>query len=237
MRFWLNLRKQVVFGLIARGLYVPTPYVEKYAEMINLKTLIDEAKIDCVLDVGANIGQFARDLRLIGYQGQIVSFEPLSEAFRQLKSEFANDSNWTGFQIALGSVARLSDFNVGRDTKLSSLLEFEEGAEVARGEKVAVRRLDEVLPEINHSREYSRMLLKMDTQGYDAEVFAGAEGCMSEITAIMSEVSVIPIYKGMKSYKEALKIYESAGFDLYHVSIVSRSAENLIVEMNCLLKR
>ena len=237
IRYLQKLRKRIVSALLAHGISIPAAYVEKYTEWLRLKDLIEEASIDCVLDVGANIGQFARDLRLIGYRGWIVSFEPLSDAFNILEREFAGDTHWVGMQIALGNAEGTADFNIGCDTKYSSLLEFKDKNEVARTEKITIRRLDNVLPELDIARQCSRFLLKMDTQGYDTEVFAGAEGSMPKIAAIMSEVSVIPIYKGMKDYTQALELYDLAGFKLYHISNVSRSRENLIVEMNCLLRR
>jgi FkbM family methyltransferase len=61
-----------------------------------------ELEIDCVLDVGANRGQFARHLRAIGYRGRIVSFEPNPDEFAILQRSFASDPAWSGYPIALG---------------------------------------------------------------------------------------------------------------------------------------
>ena len=40
-----------------------------------------------VIDVGAGIGQFVGWLRSEGYEGRIVSFEPVTEAFAQCSSD------------------------------------------------------------------------------------------------------------------------------------------------------
>jgi FkbM family methyltransferase len=46
---------------------------------------IENRGINLVLDVGANVGQFGLSLRNRGYAGQIMSFEPVSDAFNELK--------------------------------------------------------------------------------------------------------------------------------------------------------
>jgi len=233
----ISVRKRIAFGLLARGINIPAPFVEKYAELIHLKKILDEKKIDCVLDVGANIGQFAQDLRQIGYTGFIVSFEPVKEAFATLTGQFAGDPNWLGVQTALGSDRGELEFNIGKDTKYSSALAFSNAGDVDRTEKVPVQRLDDLVRENKRLAASSKILLKMDTQGFDLEVFAGASGCIDGIVAIMSEVSVIPWYEGMKSYKESLAIYESSGFRLTNLSTVSRNSGGHVVELNCILSR
>lgn len=51
-------------------------------------------KIDTVLDVGANIEQYALWLRECRYKGRIISFELLSKAHHQLIINSRKDSNW-----------------------------------------------------------------------------------------------------------------------------------------------
>src|SRR4051812_7459724 len=50
-----------------------------------LRALFEELQIDMVIDVGANEGQFARNLRYF-YSGEICSFEPVSSIFAQLEA-------------------------------------------------------------------------------------------------------------------------------------------------------
>jgi hypothetical protein len=48
--------------------------------------------VDLALDVGAAQGQFARQLRNVGFRGKIISFEPLSTTFSVLKPNAAKTS-------------------------------------------------------------------------------------------------------------------------------------------------
>jgi hypothetical protein len=69
-----------------RPIEVPLPHVVR---------LLARENINLVLDVGANIGQFAYDLRRSGYCGRIVSFEPLSAAHEKLSAWAAADAALT----------------------------------------------------------------------------------------------------------------------------------------------
>jgi hypothetical protein len=77
-------------------------------------------------------------------------------------------------------------------TSLLTQIEAPSGMET---ETVAVRRLDGVLPDLMRGRDGQRILLKMDTQGYDLKCFSGAGGCLGQVEALFSELSVKPIYQ------------------------------------------
>ena len=55
---------------------------------------LNRFEIDLVLDVGANIGQFASELRSFSYQGKLIRFEPLSVAHQALSAAASRDSQW-----------------------------------------------------------------------------------------------------------------------------------------------
>src|SRR5271157_5196955 len=61
----------------------------------HLARLLEIYRADCVLDVGANRGQFASMLRGAGYRGPLVSFEPVPEAYVELARLAAKDPLWT----------------------------------------------------------------------------------------------------------------------------------------------
>lgn len=232
-----GLLKKIAMRSVSSGLKIPELLFERVNEMSILKSLLDEQEINCVLDVGANRGQFAQELRGIGYRGQIISFEPLRSEFAKMSEIFKDDPKWTGFNIALGSENGEVEIKIPNMTVFSSFLDQTNEAKKVETEIVTVRRLDEVMTEIEGRFSSLRMFLKMDTQGFDLEVFRGAGERINEMLGLQSEVSVNPIYKGMPHYLESLGVYEAAGLELINLSIVNRTKNGGIVEFNALMRR
>ena len=232
-----NLIKESVLWSIARGFSLPQNPVERVNELSFLKSLLQQLQIDCVLDVGANRGQFAQELRKIGYQGRIVSFEPLRAEFQTMSKLMQGDKNWLGFNMAMGDADEQKDIIISGNTLYTSFLEPAFETQHIESQNVQVRRLDTFLPEVLPELQASRVFLKMDTQGYDLRVFAGASGVKGCIRGIESELSIQPIYQDMPHYLEALRVYEAAGFELFNLSVVNRIESGGLLELNCFMRR
>src|ERR1700686_1867632 len=101
----MSIMKSMAMWSVSKDLQLPHAQLGRVSELSFLRRLLTQLDVDCVLDVGANRGQFAQELRGIGYNGQIISFEPIASEFSVLRRKFANDSKWRGYQIALGSKA------------------------------------------------------------------------------------------------------------------------------------
>ena len=202
-----------------------------------LKDLLQQFKINCVLDVGAHTGDFAMVLRRIGYEGHIVCFEPNPESFRKLCRKFKADRFWRGMNIALGSKNTTQSFNITREPNLSSFL-TPRSAAVEHVISVNVKGLDSIFEDLIHSIEAPKVFMKMDTQGYDIEVVRGAGVFIQNILGIQSEISVKPIYKNMPCYLDALRYYESCGFQLINLfSAYQNKKYGNIIEYDCLMAR
>lgn len=231
-----RLTRFVGFKVVSADVKLPEIRIAHYFEFVHLKTLLEALGIDCVLDVGANRGQFGRDLRAIGYEGRIVSFEPVPRAFADLEALTARDPLWSGHPIALGTEKKTATIHVPDETSGSSFLDPVDDLRIESVE-VAVERLDAVFPTLDLGGKVPKVFLKMDTQGFDLEVFGGASGCIDSILGLQSELSVVPLYKGMPDYLEALAVYEAAGFGLYNLSLVNRTPTGRILELNCYMQR
>lgn len=234
----LNLKKRLALNAIAAGMSLPDESITRVQELVSLKHLLDLAKINCVLDVGANEGQFATDVRGIGFKGLIVSFEPLRQEFSRLQKTFGQDPLWRGFQFALGDKSGPAKINViPHLTVMSSILQSTAKWRSVEIEDIEVRRLDDIFHAAISDLAEPRVLLKMDTQGYDLRVFQGAAQSLRHIHALHSELSVVPIYAGMPHYIEALDTFERAGFELFNLAVVSRTTRGGLQELNCLMAR
>lgn len=172
-----------------------------------------------VLDVGANIGQYAQGLRRRGYAGRIVSFEPLSKAFARLMSTAAGDDRWATVNLALGAENGSATIHVAENSYSSSMLPMRpEHLEAAPDsgyvgtERVALATLDTILPE--HARPDDRVFLKIDTQGFEGEVLAGARASLDRVVGVQLELSLVPLYEHSMVLTDALLVMREAGFKL-----------------------
>lgn len=105
------------------GLYV-TRYPPPETLGFHLKQLTRRLDINCVLDVGAHEGGYARLLRReVQFSGEIVSFEPAAASFAALCSARAGDRRWRGHEHALGRAAGKATLNVFAESELNTLLE------------------------------------------------------------------------------------------------------------------
>ena len=213
----------------------------------HLMRLFRQQDINCVLDVGANSGQYAQILRAWGYRGDIVSFEPVPEVFAALQKTMAGDARWRGYPWALGEADDELEIHVAKgDARASSFLTFnEEGPErwgddhrVARSTRVPVRRLDGVLDEVTSHVPSRRLYLKLDTQGFDLRVVAGAGARMAEMRALQTEIAQQHYYEGMVQFGEALDRFRNLGYSITGMYPIARKLDGLqIIEFDCVMVR
>src|SRR5215471_14850146 len=94
--------------------------ISSLAKFMFLQELLPKLAIDHVIDVGANVGQFAESIRYMRFRGPITSFEPVPEAFEALKTRMQSDEGWTGHNLAIGDSDAVADINVMSSSLFSS---------------------------------------------------------------------------------------------------------------------
>ena len=179
--------------------------------------------IDLVFDVGANAGEYALLTRQDGYKGRIVSFEPLPEAHRQLEEAAQADSLWTIHpRCALGAAPGTTRINIARNSVSSSIMPMLEAHASAEPNSVyvgsaetSVVTLDSLFDQ--YCRAGDKVFLKIDTQGYEAEVLRGCTQALPRIHGVQLELSTVPLYQGQELYRYFFDLFESQGFALWSI--------------------
>lgn len=193
--------------------------------------LMQRLGVDLVLDVGANTGQFAGELREQGYRGRIISFEPIAEVYRQLESNAGRDPLWTTKNFALGNEDGQQTIHVSEKSWSSSLLQVTEASTSAypdsravSSESIRVRRLDSVFPELD--ADDATTWLKVDTQGYEMHVLEGAVQSLTRVAMLQLELAFVPLYQGQALFHDIYPWVVERGFRLGSLECLNWNPES-----------
>lgn len=178
--------------------------------------------VNVVFDVGANSGQYARGLRNLGVTDRILSFEPLSSAYAALAEAARPDPAWTVYNIAVGDRDGEGEIHIAGNSQSSSLLtmlpahlERTPHARTIGTERIQIRRLDSLMPELLRAGE--RPFLKIDAQGYERTIISGAGSRLRDFVGIQMELSLIPLYAGETLLAPMVLHMEALGFVLMSI--------------------
>jgi len=195
--------------------------------------LLKKHRINLILDVGANMGQYAQNIRELGYKGRIVSFEPLSAAFTELKKNANRDSLWETVNIALGEAEKNELINIAQNSVSSSLLkmlplhlEYSPQSKYVGQEEITVRTLDSILNRYMEPGE--KVYLKIDTQGYEKKVIEGASKSLKSITGIQMEMSLVPLYEGETLLADMVNFIAKKGYKLMSLEPIANESDQLL---------
>ena len=188
---------------------------------MELAVSLKKFEIDLILDVGANIGQFASEIRQCGYAGRIVSFEPLSQAHETLLQSSESDLLWDVFpRCALGDHNGEIDINIAGNSESSSILPMLELHRSAAPQSayqgkeiVPIKTLDTVAGQ--YMENVHAVFLKIDTQGFEWQVLDGARAILPKIKGIIVELSLMPLYEGQHLWRDVIDRLEAEGFTLW----------------------
>jgi FkbM family methyltransferase len=189
---------------------------------LEVEQLLKYFNITSVLDVGANMGQWAKHLRIGGYRNRIISFEPLSVAFAKLSTLAANDPKWDVYNMAIGDKNGKAEINISENLVSSSILNMEKvhldaapTSSFIGKQEVEVRTIDSLFDNLNIKGQNNFM--KIDTQGFEKNVLDGAVDSLKHIDTLQLEMSVITLYKGEMLYYQLSDFLYSKGYRLIKI--------------------
>lgn len=192
---------------------------------LKLVGLLNQFGIDTVLDVGANVGQYATQIRKAGYDKKIISFEPLSKNIDVLSEKSSRDSMWSiAPRMAVGDTVGEVEINISEHSDMSSILEI--GQEMLDAlpksnyvskEQVDVKTVDSVIDDLTDKND--TVFLKVDTQGFEYAVIQGAKESLTNgrVKGVQLELSLLPLYDGEKTYDEICMMMRDFGFETYQI--------------------
>jgi FkbM family methyltransferase len=183
-------------------------------------TIINNQKIDILFDIGANTGQYSSKLRNLGYKNGIISFEPLTKVFEILEKTARKDGNWIVNNYALGDEDGEGIINISGHSDNSSIQDmtsnYLESAPVLKyvgKQKIEIKKLDSIFN--SYVKHENKVMIKIDTQGYEKNVLDGAIESLSRISIIQLEMSIVQLYKDEMLFMNMINYIESKGFQLY----------------------
>lgn len=219
-----NFKQKLKESILATGFDIYFhPLSPHFNDSFQLYKSLKRFDIDLVFDIGANVGQFASDLRSIGYKGEIVSFEPLSDAYQRLKVAAANDAKWhTHSQTAIGDFNGEIEINISKNSQSSSILPMLDAhlkaapkSKYTGKEKVEIARLDSIAsPYLSRTVNY---FIKIDTQGFEEQVLDGAQETLAKARGVLCELSLVPLYEGQRLWLDVIKRLRLEGFNLWAI--------------------
>ena len=169
-----------------------------------------------IIDVGANVGQFAVASSKLFSEAAIYPIEPDPRLIEELRRNVGPNTAVAVHQTAVGDSVGMSTFYVNCDPQVSSLLplgsdriESFPDSKVVEEIKVPVKTLDSIFNGISLQEP---IFVKIDVQGYEDRVIAGAEKFLKRVRWVMIEVSFSQLYDGERDFSSIVEMMESHGF-------------------------
>lgn len=215
----INKVKFVIQRMLRSGGYEIRRF--ENSDISELVVQLQSRNIKEILDIGANEGQFASAVIDAGYEGLVISCEPLSLPHKNLSNLAKKFQNWIAApRAAVGADFGVLEINVSRNSVSSSILPILEphlssapDSKYIGRESVSVTTVDKIIEDYKLSSPF----LKIDTQGYEMRVLQGASKSLKNISGVMVEISLVDLYAGQPDYIELISFIRGSGFDLWSI--------------------
>ena len=198
-------------------------------------------RLSTILDVGANIGQFALSASFCFPDAVIYSFEPIPDAFIRLTKNIRGKPQIKAFNCALGNTRRRTSFYRNEFTQVSSLYKIDHRNDNPNYNQrkttlveVDVFPLDDFVADLQIK---TPILLKMDVQGMEKEVLLGSKRTLEVTEFILVEAPFIPLYENQLLFDDLNDYMKSIGYKLLAPIGVNRGKDDMIIEMDLLYRK
>jgi FkbM family methyltransferase len=227
---------KAIWGLITWPIFSVTSYS-------NLSAMRNQGIAPLtIIDLGANVGQFAVAAAKIFTSARIYSFEPDPVTFSKLEKNTKKFDDSNNFNVAVGEKNYQANFFRNAYNHSSSLFELHSNhknsfpdAAVLEEITVTVERLDAIMKDKPLQRP---VLLKLDIQGAEVAALNGASETLLNVDFILIEVSFKPMYLNEMVFSDIMKLIEAKGFEFVRpISFLSDASGYEILQSDLLFKK
>lgn len=193
-----------------------------------------------LVDIGASSGSFAAAVLAHSGIRRALLAEPQPQRCRELEARFP-DRRFTVRECAVSDHNGTADMDILNFDYSSSLLPVLPGVggigrqldlSVRERVGVTVRTLDDLLSEAGWSEGID--LLKIDTQGTELQALRGAEGSLSRVRLIWTEVSFRPMYEGSAVFSDIHGFLHRHGFRFHSLHDGFRGTDRELLQADAL---
>jgi FkbM family methyltransferase len=192
---------------------------------IRLAHFLSNWGVTDIIDVGANEGQFAQSMFGAGFRGSILSVEPQPDICQSLQARALHSPGlrWkVADPVALSDSEGQVEFHLTQSRAASSILRPNAGAasqvaEIVPEKTIVVKTmtLDALLA--RHSVNPRTTFLKIDVQGAEKLVLAGATSTLPLLRGALVELSTATLYDSQPLLPEILAFMTTSGFEIWDV--------------------
>lgn len=176
-------------------------------------------KIQTVLDIGANNGEFSKEIFAHVPNAQVYAFEPLADCFATMQKALEGNSRFHALQTALGDTSgettiQRSSFHPSSSLRTMAALHktlYPKTAGVQM-ETIHIARLDDVAKDMKLE---GNVMIKIDVQGFEDKVIAGGTETFKKASLVLIETSFVELYEGQPLFGDIHDQLRALGF-LYH---------------------
>ncbi|HEY0908361.1 MAG TPA: FkbM family methyltransferase [Candidatus Paceibacterota bacterium] len=215
--------------------------IKKYRP--TLDTTIRPLNIRTIIDIGANTGHYAKEMRALFPDAAIYSFEPLKDCFKSLEASLPNDAKFKAFNTALGDTKGSTTIERSSFHPSSSLLVMSDlhkklypKSKDSTKETISIERLDDVLKDANLE---PGIFIKMDVQGFEDKVILGGKETVKKASAVVIETSYVALYEKQPLFDDIYKLMTGLGFAYYGdmARHYSKDTDKLIYEDSLFVRK
>ena len=235
----MKLKKNIknVFRKIGYDIISTKAGLNSGTESLELLKILNEIKVDLVLDIGACKGQFGKELYRHGYQQKILSIEPLSCVYKELLNTASYHQQWYIYErCCVGDQEDEVTLHMSRLISNSSTLPIKNTKYNVAGSqyinKEVVKQIS--LATLNEHvllKASNNIFIKLDIQGSEHIVLSKIKDVTYNVVGFYIELSLVQLYENQEDYLYICKQLKELGYDLVYITYESMR-ENRMIQFN-----